>query len=445
LQNASAAAPVQKRTSTKKKKTAPAISVPKHQRDFIPWRLAFTNEGERDPELDSCFWHPEQEALYKDFYCNLGKHKVCPMQYIDFAHLERQQSYFGGAIAVVDALGLRALMEIPCNYSIHMVHQFYATVVFDKTPARGMTWMSGNQKLSANFHDFADALEFDGHRYGFSRNNKASGKRMHIQGAAYDKNEMRDLYDDNGLIGSTKGLLPTYDILLRMFRHSIAPSGGNNDEIRGGLVNLMVYAHEVLMEDDPEPNSFPIDVMDFIFNEMYDAVMGRKVPPYAPYIMRLIKAKFQFGDHDVLNLDEALGCDVIHKPVQMHKKNAHLSSKRDKGPMVNDDGASGSHIPSDPRVKKPGFPKQRPWAQRALSKVLAMNVCIHKENYQASVERHQGLLNDYKIMQHLKVKNCPPPPPPHVAYKYWNNRTVDWNTSVPDDVDREDDSTDDDE
>ena len=90
---------------------------------------------------------------------------------------------------------------------------------------------------------------------------------MHIAGINYVKNEMADLYAPGGHIGTNVGLLPQYDILLRMFRHTIAPSAGNNDDIRGGLVNLMIYAHTVfmMMDDDTEPNSRPIDVMDFIF------------------------------------------------------------------------------------------------------------------------------------------------------------------------------------
>ena len=77
MPDASADAPLQTRVpnvkiSKRKKKKAPLPVVPKHQRDFIPWRLAFTNEGERDPELDSCFYHVEQEVLYKEVYCNIG-------------------------------------------------------------------------------------------------------------------------------------------------------------------------------------------------------------------------------------------------------------------------------------------------------------------------------------------------------------------------------------
>ena len=62
---------------------------------------------------------------------------------------------------------------------------------------------------------------------------------MHVIGSEYDKSNLKELYSDESGVGTTSGLLPLYDILLRMFRESIAPSGGNNDAIRGGLVNLL--------------------------------------------------------------------------------------------------------------------------------------------------------------------------------------------------------------
>ena len=67
-----------------------------------------------------------------------------------------------------------------------------------------------------------------------------------------------------------------------MFRESIAPSGGNNDAIRGGLVNLLHYYFEAATLGTLHPNACPVDVMDYIFHEMYDAVIHKKVPPYAP-------------------------------------------------------------------------------------------------------------------------------------------------------------------
>jgi hypothetical protein len=52
------------------------------------------------------------------------------------------------------------------------------------------------------------------------------------------------LYDQSGAVGTTTGLLPIYGQLLRFFRATIAPSGGNNDALRGALVDLMHHAYE---------------------------------------------------------------------------------------------------------------------------------------------------------------------------------------------------------
>ena len=86
----------------------------------------------------------------------------------------------------------------------------------------------------------------------------------------------------------------------------------------------MQYAHTVFMEmDDPTPNSRPIDVMDFIFQEMHYSVFERKVPPYAPYVMKLIKLKYPLSPEDALDVDSALDCEE-HKPVKLNKKSSNV-------------------------------------------------------------------------------------------------------------------------
>jgi hypothetical protein len=108
---------------------------------------------------------------------------------------------------------------------------------------------------------------------------------MHEHGVDYDKKVLAHLYGPGGKVGEVKGLRLLY-ILLRMFRESIAASAGNLDAIHGGLVNLMHHAYCVFLAGcEAEGNE--IDVMDFIYNEMYHAMLDRKTPPYAPYVMRL--------------------------------------------------------------------------------------------------------------------------------------------------------------
>jgi hypothetical protein len=43
------------------------------------------------------------------------------------------------------------------------------------------------------------------------------------------------------VVGDSYGLRTRYNTLLCLFRENIAPSAGNLDALRGGLVNLLAY------------------------------------------------------------------------------------------------------------------------------------------------------------------------------------------------------------
>jgi hypothetical protein len=113
------------------------------------------------------------------------------------------------------------------------------------------------------------------------------GHRIHSS-VPTDKELLSDLYGPKGVVGEIYGLHPLYDLLVHIFWENIAPSGGNNDVIRASLVDLLIYAHECAESTDPDTD-FSLDVMDFIYNEMFDAMINKGSLPYAPFIMRLIK------------------------------------------------------------------------------------------------------------------------------------------------------------
>jgi hypothetical protein len=104
---------------------------------------------------------------------------------------------------------------------------------------------------------------------------------MHLSGVAYNKKVIAPLYGkltkdaiDQGkkiVVGDSYGLRTRYNLLLRLFRENIAPSAGNLDSLRGGLVNLLAYSHEVFCKGQ-EAQVEPIDVMDFIHWEMYECI-----------------------------------------------------------------------------------------------------------------------------------------------------------------------------
>jgi hypothetical protein len=101
-----------------------------------------------------------------------------------------------------------------------------------------------------------------------------------------------------GKAGETANLPPIYDILLRMFRANISLSGGNNDSIGGGLVHLLHHAR-LIFEAGEECEGMELDVMHFIFSDKRLAILERRVPPYALYIMRLILDKGIEGEFDI--------------------------------------------------------------------------------------------------------------------------------------------------
>ena len=72
------------------------------------------------------------------------------------------------------------------------------------------------------------------------------------------------MYGSEGVVGGSKGLKPLYNLTLRIFRHTIFPSAGNDDAIKCGLVNLLYHTHKIHLAG-LEADAAPIDIMDYIF------------------------------------------------------------------------------------------------------------------------------------------------------------------------------------
>jgi hypothetical protein len=113
---------------------------------------------------------------------------------------------------------------------------------------------------------------------------------MHLSTSEYNKEKLALLSSHESTPEETSNLLPLYNMLLRISHANISPSGGNNDDIRGGLVNLLHFTYVTYEEGETGANK-NIDVMHYIFSEMHLALIDKKVPPYAPYIMKHIMDK----------------------------------------------------------------------------------------------------------------------------------------------------------
>jgi hypothetical protein len=70
-------------------------------------------------------------------------------------------------------------------------------------------------------------------------------------------------------------------ISLSAFLERTLPSGGNNDDIRTSLVDLLYLSHECASSSALDED-FTWDVIDFIYHEIKDAIIQRNTLPYAP-------------------------------------------------------------------------------------------------------------------------------------------------------------------
>jgi hypothetical protein len=346
------------------------------------------------------------------------------MHVLDRTHLRKKSEYFGDALGIMKRLGLFPLMDIQCHYNEKIIQQFYATLSFQADESLTFRWMCGDTMRQSNFYEFAQLLNYD-----FQGYSVPVGHHVHLHGVQLDKNRLAPLYSFEGKIGTIKGLLPLYNILLRMFRENISPSGGNRDAIRAALVELMYLSHCCFVSTDPNED-FKLDVMHYIFNEMHDVMVSKRTPPYAPYIMPLFNQKVKDMDFSKGNSEHKL------KRMNVIKLTEEKAAAKGKGkkqvPTGGDDiemGDPSSHVCKTSSAHPSRNKKLSLW-QRTL---LCINVAIHKKNYAAYEERRdiihnqQAISREIQLLQDPSAQLSPIPAPKYIPYDRWQeDNSVDW-------------------
>jgi hypothetical protein len=123
--------------------------------------------------------------------------------------------------------------------------------------------MTHETLLEANLASFGAAL-------GYPRSPVVheNGWRSHDSSFAQTKEVLEPLYIKGwGVSGKSADLLPTWDIMLRVYRETIGPKGGHVDELHLYEVDLM--ANSFAKQGTGEK----LDVMDHIYYEMWSCVM----------------------------------------------------------------------------------------------------------------------------------------------------------------------------
>ncbi|KAK1607255.1 hypothetical protein QYE76_030928 [Lolium multiflorum] len=287
----------------------------KEIRDLNPYLTPRSNRVK-----DKRFHNKTQEEIFYEVYVPFKK-GVTPQHAIDTGKMAASK-YFAEAYAMCGEFGLYPIMELTKEYDVEMIHQFYATVHFDTDEAKTFRWMSSDKLLESNLAKFGSAL-------GYPRlpGVDANGWRCHDSSFSQPREVLEPLYIKGwGIPGKSADLLPTWDIMLRVYRETIGPKGGNLDELHLYEVDLM--ANSFAKRGTGEK----LDVMDYIYNEMWTCVMEKKLPAFAPYIMKLIEDTWV--DSCQTSLIHSIPLNVTMHDVKVLRTKRHNSPIEDVPPRM---------------------------------------------------------------------------------------------------------------
>ncbi|KAK1629876.1 hypothetical protein QYE76_004191 [Lolium multiflorum] len=343
----------------------------KEIRDMNPYLTPRSNRV-----TDKRFHNKTQEEIFYEVYVPFKK-GVTPQHAIDTGKMAASK-YFAEAYAMCGEFGLYPIMELTKEYDVEMIHQFYATVHFDTDEAKTFRWMSHEKLLESNLAKFGAAL-------GYPRlpGVDANGWRCHDSSFSQPREVLEPLYIKGwGIPGKSADLLPTWDIMLRVYRETIGPKGGNLDELHLYEVDLM--ANSFAKRGTGEK----IDVMDYIYNEMWSCVMEKKLPAYAPYIMKLIEDTWV--DTCQTSLIHSIPLNVTMHDVKV------LRTKRHNTPIED--------VP--PKDEKP--PSWASKLARRMRQIFCLTAAVNHRQYQQHAEAKKSRVRQKSIMRALAVEVSPP-------------------------------------
>ena len=348
--------------------------------EWIALRRVNPYRQDRDHVADSKFWTLFQQRNYEEIFSQFVN-KCVIQKSINIAHFDKtptNSAYFEGIQNMCVKLNLLPLMRFQHDVSPPLVAQFYAIVHFGIDMQRTLTWMSGDEKCSAPFSVLAGLLGYEYTDIMVDR-----GYKIHDKGV-FQAIHLADLYPPLGKVGSVGDLLPFYDIMHRIFREILSVKVGDKNKIRGHLINLLHYTCH-------NSEQGPIDVMDFMWHEMYSVVMNRKVPIYAPYITALIAeiapdalAGRRLTGHSSVNLLVKKGKATAHEgedeeEEELHAGNPHHFELRPRSHTFH------HGEPSDSGSKK----SNKIW--RLLKNMFCLQQDMHKKQWEEHKSRKESM------------------------------------------------------
>ncbi|KAM0861358.1 hypothetical protein ACQ4PT_045950 [Festuca glaucescens] len=184
-------------------------------------------------------------------------------------------------MAIIEAKGLKGIMEFKQDWNEEAILQFYATCFFAKDKERTVHWMTGGERLACTFERFAELLGLDG-ADGYSTHSHAAN------GLALQPKALAPLYPRghaSKAVGTSTAMIPKYAFLFKGLTWTLVPKSGDYISVRNFAIDLMLEMANLDRK---------LNVVDFIFHEMRLASysQGRSLP-YGPFIQAMIEDAFE--------------------------------------------------------------------------------------------------------------------------------------------------------
>src|SRR3954469_1651320 len=309
-----------KKTAQKNKDKVPMVPI-----DVLPLpqyrtlRRVTPYREERDPSLfGTKFWNRRQQEIYHMLTKDRKNPFVPNVKSVSLQHMAAHPGYFQEATAIVDQFGLGPIISFNKDFSPDLLAQFFATVYFrSQSGVRSLIWMLGEHRVSCTWEQFMAALGVP-----FTSPDDAtgsSGLRPHTAANARPKGDLAPFqisvpYTDAKGRQRTRLILTRFlDIMHRIFRTSLFPRVGNLDLVHGYLVNMLLLCEE------HKGTTQTLDISNIMWEELYSAVMERKVPIYGPYLQVLFE--MVWDDHfDPAQFPLPVGMLVKHGVVELRIK-----------------------------------------------------------------------------------------------------------------------------
>jgi hypothetical protein len=254
--------------------------------------------------------------------------------------MEQHMDYFGDALALVDQFGLRHIISFNNPFDADLVAQFFATVFFHNDEDRNITWMCDDDVLTCKWKVFMDLLQVP-----YTTADEPVGLRPHTSAPAKKKGELAPYqtsvvyYDAKGNEKHKLMLTPFLDIMHQIFRTSLFPRVGDLDKIHSYLVNMILLCQEY------RGTAMTLDICSIMYEELYTAVMERKVPIYGPYLQLLFEKVWSDTYEDPLRVGHLTRHEVVQLRIKANwaggEAAAQGSPVASDAEMADEEGGAG--------------------------------------------------------------------------------------------------------